>query len=242
MSLPAAERGGVRMPIPQALRGKLAAPVSAAPMQAAAADDDTVDFYFDFASPYAYFAHGALSALTQHHGLRLRHRPILLWAVLKELGLPTPMEQAPKRRYLEHDMVRSAAYLGLPFRLPPGFPVSGLAAARAFHTLEAQSPPQWPQQAGAFVEAVFKAYFVDGRDIAAATILGEVAASVGLAPQQAHQATEADEGKTGLRQAIAEAAQRGVWGSPFWFCNGEGYFGADRLGHFERCLQLARPA
>ena len=222
-------------------RRRWRAAVSATPTQAAAADDDTVDFYFDFASPYAYFAHSALSAQTQRHGLRLRHRPILLWAVLKELGLPTPMEQAAKRRYLEHDMVRSAAYLGLPFRLPPGFPVSGLAAARAFHTLEAQSPPQWPQQAGAFVEAVFKAYFVDGRDIAAATILGEVAASVGLAPQQVHQATEADEGKTGLRQTIAEAAQRGVWGSPFWFCNGEGYFGADRLGQFERCLQLARP-
>jgi len=216
--------------------------MNAMAMPAAAAGADTVDFYFDFASPYAYFAHGAIGALTQRHGLRLRHRPILLWAVLKELGLPAPMEQPAKRRYLEHDMVRSAAYLGLPFRLPPGFPVSSLAAARAFHALEAQSPPQWPQQAGAWVEAVFKAYFVDGRDIAAAAILGEVAAALGLAPQQVHQAVDADEGRTGLRQAVAEAVQRGVWGSPFWFCNGEGYFGADRLGQFERCLQLARPA
>ena len=215
--------------------------VNATAMPAATAGAATVDFYFDFASPYAYFAHGALSALTQRHGLRLRHRPILLWAVLKELGLPMPMEQPAKRRYLEHDMVRSAAYLGLPFRLPPGFPVSSLAAARAFHALEAQSPPQWPQQADAWVEAVFKACFVDGRDIGAAAVLGEITAAAGLAPQQTHQA-QADEGKTGLRQAVAEAAQRGVWGSPFWFCNGEGYFGADRLGQFERSLQLARPA
>ncbi len=210
--------------------------MSDAPIQAAAAGADAVDFYFDFASPYAYFAHGAISALTQRHGLRLRHRPILLWAVLKEQGIPTPMEHAAKRRYLEHDMARSAAYLGLPFRLPPGFPVSSHAAARAFHALEAQAPPQWPQQAGALVEALFRAYFIDGRDIAAAAILGEVAGSVGLGPQQARRAADAEEGRVLLRQANTEAVQRGVWGSPFWFCKGEAYFGADRLPQFERQL------
>jgi len=201
---------------------------------------ETVDFYFDFASPYAYFAHGAITALVQRHGLRLRRRPVLLWALLKELGMPPPMEQAAKRRYLEHDMARSAAYLGLPFRLPPGFPVSGLAAARLFHALEAQSPEPCLHSAGDFVDAVFRACFVDGRDIADVSTLIEVAASVGIAADQARQAAQAEAGKSALRLANSEAAQRGVWGSPFWFWGEEAYFGADRLPQFEQALELVR--
>ncbi|WP_051748714.1 2-hydroxychromene-2-carboxylate isomerase [Nevskia soli] len=214
--------------------------MSDAPLESAPAEAATVDFYFDFASPYAYFAHGTLVALTRRHGLRLRYRPVLLWAILKELGMPPPMEQPAKRRYMEHDMRRSAVYFGLPFQLPPGFPVSSHAAARLFHTLDAQAPRGWSAQAGDLVAALFKAYFVDGRDIADPAVLGEAATVIGLAPQQVQQAAQAEAGKAALRQANAEAVQRGVWGSPFWFHGGEGYFGADRLAQFERSLDLAR--
>jgi len=195
----------------------------------------TVDFYFDFASPYAYFAYGPLSALAQRHGLRLRRRPVLLWALLKELGLPLPMEQADKRRYLEHDMRRSAAYFGLPFQLPQRFPVSGLAAARLFYALEAQAHPA---PGGDLVEAAFHACFADGRDIGDVAVLVEIAVSLGLAAEWTRQALDADAGKSALRLANAEAARRGVWGSPFWFWGEEAFFGADRLPQFERCLEL----
>ncbi|MFI4980174.1 MAG: 2-hydroxychromene-2-carboxylate isomerase, partial [Nevskiales bacterium] len=209
------------------------------PFQSAATEAGTVDFYFDFASPYAYFAHGALVALTRRHGLRLRYRPVLLWVILKELGMPPPMEQPAKRRYMEHDMRRSAVYFGLPFQLPPGFPVSSHAAARLFHTLDTQAPRDCSAQGGDLVAALFKAYFVDGRDIADLSVLGEVATVIGQTPGQAHQAAQAEAGKAALRQANAEAVQRGVWGSPFWFHGDEGYFGADRLAQFERSLDLA---
>ena len=206
-------------------------------MTAAPVGAETVDFYFDFASPYAYFAHGAITALARRHGLRLRRRPVLLWALLKELGMPPPIEQAAKRRYLERDMVRSAAYLGLPFRLPPDFPVSGLAAARLFHALDAQLPEAWLHRDGDFVDAVFRTCFVDGRDIADVATLLDLAASVGIAPDQARQAAHAETGKSALRLANSEAAQRGVWGSPFWFWGEEAYFGADRLPQFEQALE-----
>jgi len=212
--------------------------MSDAPGEAGPASTRMVDFYFDFASPYAYFAYGPLSALARRHGLRLRRRPVLLWALLKELGLPLPMEQADKRRYLEHDMRRSAAYFGLPFCLPPNFPVSGLAAARLFYALEAQPQQELPAPGGDLVEAVFRACFADGRDIGDADVLIEVAASVGLAAEWTRQAVESDTGKSVLRLANAEAARRGVWGSPFWFWGEEAFFGADRLPQFERCLEL----
>ncbi len=195
---------------------------------------DTVDFYFDFASPYAYFAHHAIDTLAQRHGLRLRRRPVLLWAILKELGMPPPMEQPAKTRYLRHDMDRSAAYHGLPFRLPSRFPQSSHAAARLYYALEARAP----ERCGAFVEAVFRAYFVAGQDIGDAAVLAPLAAP--LSADEARQALEGEAAKAALRQANAEAVQRGVWGSPYWFWGEEAFFGADRLPQFKRLLAAGR--
>ena len=48
-------------------------------------------FYFDFASPYAYFALRPLQALAKQHGRNLECRPVLLWAVLKAHGVAAPL-------------------------------------------------------------------------------------------------------------------------------------------------------
>lgn len=196
---------------------------------------DTVDFYFDFASPYAYFAHAAIGELAQRHGLRLRRRPVLLWAILKELGMPPPMEQAAKSRYLRHDMDRSAAYHGLPFRLPQRFPFSTHGAARLYYALEAERP----QHCGAYTQACFDACFAQGRDLGDPAVLAQLAASFGFGAEQAAQALEGEGAKAALREANAEAARRGVWGSPYWFWGEEAFFGADRLPQFERLLTRA---
>jgi 2-hydroxychromene-2-carboxylate isomerase len=196
------------------------------------AASDSVDFYFDFASPYAYFAHDAIGELAQRHGLRLRRRPVLLWAILKEQGLPPPMEHAAKSRYLRHDMDRSARHYGLPFRLPQRFPISTHGAARLYYVLEARAP----ERCGEYVEAVFRAYFTQDLDIGDAAVLAQLAGRFGFSAGEAAQALEAEPGKAALRQANAEAAQRGVWGSPYWFWHEEAFFGADRLPQFARLL------
>lgn len=193
---------------------------------------DVVDFYFDFASPYAYFAHTAIGELAQRHGLHLRRRPVLLWAILKELGMPPPMEQAAKRRYLRHDMDRSAAYYGLPFRLPERFPFSTHGAARLYYALEAAQP----RHCVAYTQTCFDACFAQGQDLADPAVLARLVAPFGLDAEQAVQALEAEGAKAALREANAEAARRGVWGSPFWFWGEEAFFGADRLPQFERLL------
>lgn len=195
----------------------------------------TVDLYFDLASPYAYFAHGRLAELCARHGLRLRRRPVLLWAVLKELGMPTPMEHPAKRDYLWRDMARSAAYHGLPFRPHERFPVSSHAAARVYYAIEAGAAGLCE----GYTEGVFRACFAQARDISDPGVIAAVAATLGLGEDWVRQAAAAESGKAALRQANAEAAARGVWGSPWWFWEGEAFFGADRLPQFERLLSLA---
>jgi len=185
---------------------------------------DAIEIYFDFASPYAYFALPRLEALAEETGRSLRRKPVILWAVLKALSLPAPLEAEAKRGYLLHDMARSARFYGLPYRQPKRFPLPSHLAARAWYGLQDD-----PARADAFCRAVFTAYFVEGLDIAEAEVLQGIGARQGLSDGRLRTAMTAEASKAALEVTVAEAVGRGVWGSPFVFLDGEAFFGADRL-------------
>jgi 2-hydroxychromene-2-carboxylate isomerase len=192
-----------------------------------------IDFYFDFASPYAWFAFRPLRALTRKHGRELKLRPMLLWAVLQQRGMPPPLEHAAKKDYLLHDMARSARYYGLPFRMPDAFPTSSHLPARLFLQLDENDATQ----AAAFAEAVFRAYFEDNIDLRNAETLIALAVALGIDAGWARTALVAEHGKQLLQAANANAVAAGVWGSPYIIVDGEAYFGADRLPQIEAQLQ-----
>ncbi|SMF04422.1 2-hydroxychromene-2-carboxylate isomerase [Tistlia consotensis] len=184
-----------------------------------------IRFYLDFASPYAYAVHRDLEALAERHGRALEWRPILVWAVLKALGVPPPLESEAKRRYLLADMARSAAFHGLPYREPVRLPLSTHLAARIFHACHEVDPVA----AKAFGRSVFRAFFAEGLDIADEAVLLSLAGEQGLAPDFVRDAMTGAEGKARLARAVEAALADGVVGSPFVLLDGEGFFGADRL-------------
>ncbi|WP_256759218.1 DsbA family protein [Cohnella sp. WQ 127256] len=70
-----------------------------------------------------------------------------------------------------------------------------------------------------WVEAVMKAYFEDGRDIAKMEVLMEVAAELGLEPEEAQRLLEAGEGLEAVEQDMASAKSFGISGVPFFLIN-----------------------
>ena len=88
-----------------------------------------IDFYFDFSSPYGYFASTQIDALAAKHKRDVTWRPFLLGAVFKLSG-GKPLTELPlKGDYFKHDFARSAAFYGVPLKLPPGFPFAPIAPA-----------------------------------------------------------------------------------------------------------------
>lgn len=188
---------------------------------------DPIDFFFDFASPYAYFLADPLERAAVAAGRELVWRPLMLFAVLKEIGLPPPLENEVKKRYVVADMKRSARLFGKPFTLPERFPLSSHLPARLFHEIALRDGAA----AKAFGRAVFNAYFTTGADLGKAEVVADIAARSG-APLTA----ASDEGKALVLETIARAVDLGVWGSPFVIIDGEGFFGADRLPQIEAKL------
>jgi 2-hydroxychromene-2-carboxylate isomerase len=191
-----------------------------------------IDFYFEFASPYGYLASTQIEALAARHGREVAWHPIMLGAAFKETGARPLMHTPLKGPYLRHDVPRFARLLGVPFREPPVMPANSLAASRAFVWLEVDDPGLAKQLA----QAVFHAHWGEGRDIGAPEQVAEIAAPLGIEQSALLAAVAAASIKDRLKQATTAAIERGVFGSPFVFVDGEPFWGADRLPHVDAWL------
>jgi len=192
-----------------------------------------VEFYFDFSSPYGYLAAARIAPLAARHARSILWRPFLLGAVFKVTG-SGPLPSLPlKGPYSKRDMVRSARFLDIPFNFPDPFPISTQAPARAIYWLEQQAPERIERA----VLALYCAYFVDGRDISSPETTASVLASLGHDPAAVLGAVGEPALKERLRSETQTAIDRGVFGSPYIFVDGEPFWGHDRLDQVERWLE-----
>jgi 2-hydroxychromene-2-carboxylate isomerase len=184
-----------------------------------------IDFYFDFSSPYGYLASHMIEQLAAQYGRAVKWRPMLLGAAFKTTGA-APLPTIPlKGDYAKRDFLRSARFYNVPFRLPDPFPISTVAACRAFY-----GSPDDKQVA--LAKALYKAYFADGVNVGEAENVLKVAASAGCKPDLNDQAVK-DKTRTEVDAAIA----KGVFGSPYIVVDGEPFWGVDRFDQLERWLK-----
>src|SRR5512145_3070645 len=92
----------------------------------------SIDFYFDFSSPYSYIASEWVEALAARHGRTVRWHAILLGATFQAAELRSPVGYPIKREYSLRDFRRSARFEGLPYVQPAEFPIPTQNAARVF--------------------------------------------------------------------------------------------------------------
>jgi len=192
-----------------------------------------IEFYFDFSSPYAYLASELIDDLAAKYGRKVQWRPIMLGATFQKTGLPLLLSVPLKGEYSKRDMLRSARYYGVPFNFPDKFPLATQTAARAYYWLHGEDCGK----AREFAHAIFRAYWVDGRDIAAHAVVQEIAATLGIAADELSTATGKPEIKERLKAETDGAIAKGMFGAPYFIVEGEPFWGADRLPQIEKWLQ-----
>jgi 2-hydroxychromene-2-carboxylate isomerase len=129
-------------------------------------------------------------------------------------------------------MPRTARFHGVPFKMPETFPIATQAPARAICWLEEQAP----DKVEAAVLALYRAYFVDGKDISSPVATAEVLGSLGVDALALQAALNDPAIKERLKTQTQSAIERGVFGSPFVFVDGEPFWGTDRFEQIERWL------
>jgi len=196
-----------------------------------------IDFYFDFSSPYGYFASTRIEALAAQYGRSVNWHPLLLGVVFKATGA-APLPLVPlKGDYSLHDFERTARFHGIEYRRPTEFPIATQCAARSMLWIDKQFGRD---KAVEFAHHIYHAYFVDGIDISRPDNVAQVATHMDLDGAAVIDATNNPLVKEQLKTNIEIAMSRGVFGSPFIIVDDEPFWGFDRFEQLEAFLKNGR--
>jgi len=193
----------------------------------------SIDFYFDFSSPYSYIASEWIEALAARHGRTVHWKAILLGATFQAAELKSPVSHPIKREYSLHDFERSARFAGVPLKNPAKFPIPTQNAARVFWWLHDKRP----ETASHWARHCLRAYFARGVDLSDPQRLAELAVEFGLDAAQAEAVWNDPTWKARLKAANDAAIAAGVFGAPFFMIDNEPFWGNDRRAQIERWLE-----
>lgn len=192
-----------------------------------------VEFYFDVGSPAAYLAWTQLPKLALEMHAEIVYRPFLLGAVFQATGNRSPMEVPAKGHYLQDDLARYARRYGVGFRHNPYFPINTLMLMRGALGLQMRDPGRMP----AYVDAVYRAIWVDVKNMNDPATVAEVLQQAGFDADKMLVLAADQAVKDQLKVQTQDAVSRGVFGAPTFFVNNQMFWGQDRLDFIKEALQ-----
>jgi 2-hydroxychromene-2-carboxylate isomerase len=199
-----------------------------------------VIFYFDFGSPNAYLAHKVIPQIEARSGARFVYVPALLGGIFKATGNQSPAQafagSPSKLAYERKETQRFVRRHGITeFAMNPHFPVN---------TLQIMRGAVAAQQLGvfeAYVEAVYRAMWVDGLKMDDPAVIRQALEAAGLPAEQLIALIGDADVKARLIANTEAAVGKGVFGSPSFLVGDELFFGKDRLRDVEE-EAIAAPA
>lgn len=185
-----------------------------------------VEFFYDYLSPFSYLADTRLPEIARRTGAEIAYRPILMGAIMKSVGNAGPLSIPSKAAYNIAEFQRWAKRYGVPAQFSPYFPFNTIRIVRG--AIAAQLVGRFAE----FHSAAFRAIWEQAQDLSKEEALQRLLNEAQIDPAL----IEGDEIKNRLRANVDEAVERGAFGAPTFFVNGEMFWGNDRLDFVEEAL------
>ena len=178
----------------------------------------SVDWYFDFVSPFSYLALHRLKEFSPN----VVYRPVLFAGLLNHFGQKGPAEIPAKRRWTYRWCAWQARELGIPFRFPAEHPFNPLQHLRLALACDCRPDA---------VKRIFDSVWMSGANATDPARFKALCDELGVQIESLAQV------KDQLRRNTEEAAERGVFGVPSFVVDGEVFWGADAVGFVKAFLE-----
>lgn len=196
------------------------------------------EFHFDFGSPNAYLAHRVIPEITARTGVIFSYIPVLLGGVFKATNNASPMVQFQgirnKNEYQSLEMKRFIARHNIAFTRNPHFPVNTITIMRGAVAAEMDGIMD------RYVDAVFDLMWKTPRKLDDPTVTKAALDAAGFDGAAILARTQNQAVKDRLAENTEASVDRGTFGSPTFYINGEIYFGKDRLADVEQAIIAAK--
>lgn len=182
-----------------------------------------LNFYFDFLSPFSYFAYLQMQKMAPELGALVHFKPVALGPLLNHWQIKGPGEIEPKREFLLKQCLRYASRNNLEFTTPKTHPFNSLYALRL--SLKGVAGELQPQ----VIDALWKAGWQQRIDMGEPDELLRVLREAGLPADELYEKSFNKEAKVELKANIQEAISFGAFGVPTFVAGNELFWGNDAL-------------
>lgn len=180
----------------------------------------TLEFFYDFRSPYSYLAFTQLVGMN----VDLKLRPMQILKVMEKVGnVPTTITCAAKGRYARADLGRWAQRYGIVINPSNMRDNDGDACSRAVLSAPTQA------DAVAITMALYRACWSEGKTLAGTSDVLAAIQTASVDTATIAKRIDTPDIAAKLTANTEDAAARGVFGSPTMFVGDKLFFGNDRL-------------
>ncbi|MCY4310952.1 MAG: 2-hydroxychromene-2-carboxylate isomerase [Rhodospirillaceae bacterium] len=192
----------------------------------------TVEFWYDVMSPAAYLAYWELKNIVQRTDAIVDYQPMLLFGVFKATGNQTPINIAPKGKWMLFDMANYARKYGIPLKMNPFFIFNsmplmrGAIIAQQRHELELYN------------DTIFNGIWRQEKNLGDPEVIAQTLTTAGLDATAYVEGVQQQEVKDALILNTNLAVEKGVFGAPTFFVGEKMWWGQDRLDWVEQELAV----
>ena len=192
-----------------------------------------IEYYFDCSSPWTYLSFRGILDLHRKKDFEIVWKPILVGGIFNSIN-PSVYESRnnpvkEKAAYSQKDLNDWSELREITINWPKIFPVNSVRAMRgAFYFIDNGGIES-------YLEAVFQGYWTNGKDISDVDYLSLIAEENGVNALEYLEFISTDEVKQRLINNTQELINRGGFGSPTFFLDGQDmFFGNDRIQLIEQ--------
>lgn len=191
----------------------------------------SIDFYFDFISPFSYLAHVKLPDLAKRYGAKINYHPMDIPTAKIAAGNygPSNRDVPAKINIMLPDIHRWAKRYGVPMEFPKSFEGKKWNTGVLF--------AEQNNRTEAFVTEAYNRLWGKGADPSDDSELRAVAIAAELDADGLMAFVDSSEGQTQFRKSCVEAHKQGVFGAPIMVVGDQYFWGNDRLDFLEEHLQ-----
>ena len=184
----------------------------------------SIDFYFDFISPYSFLAYKRIKSFEKKNELQISFKPILLGGLHKLGEITPPAFNERKMKNMKNDCDLVAKKNQIEFKWNEKFPINSLNLMRGYLVVDENIKQK-------FFETCFDAYWKNNIDISNKEKVDEILDICKINKNIFFEKINNLEIKEKLKKLTSSAFEKDVFGAPTFIVNDKIFWGQDRLDY-----------
>ena len=183
----------------------------------------SIEFYFDFISPYSFLAHKQIRKLENNEGIKIIYKPVLLGGLHNLHGIKAPAFIPAKAKHMVRDCKLIAEKNNIRFKFNSYFPIKTLNLMRGVLVAEEDNIKKY------YIDNIFNTIWQDGLNMNDATVVQKILQNLNVNPKTFSLRASSSLIKDLLRKKTNQAYEKGVFGAPSFVVNSKIFWGQDRI-------------